>query len=226
MQAVPVLAESSSSSNYQITETQFNNGTGLQSCSGQYCAQATIGDTAIGNAASSTVTAKFGAISSDSEPLLEVIVDPGESNLGTLTTETTATKTTSIKIRSYQSGGYQLQIVGNAPTYAGHALASPSTPTFSTPGTEQFGINLVANTLPTIGANPLQVPNEQTSFGVVNNDYNTTNKFMYSDGATVAHSNTESGETDYTVSMIINVANDTPAGHYTSDFAAVVIPVY
>ncbi len=129
------FAVTSSSTHYQVTETQFGTGSTLQSCSGQYCAQASIGDTAVGRSNSSNTSAKFGEVT-DGEPLLEVIVDTGESNLGVLTTESTATKTTIVRVRNYLSGGYVLQISGDPPKYAGHTVATPTTPTASAPGTE------------------------------------------------------------------------------------------
>jgi len=221
----PTLAVTSSSSNYQVTETQFNAGSSLQSCSGQYCAKTSIGDTAVGEAEGSAVTAQFGPIT-NSDPLLEVIVEAGESNLGVLTTETTATKITTVRIRNYLSGGYVLQIVGDPPKYNGHPLSTNTTPTASTKGKEQFGINLAANTSPNIGAGPVQVPSEQTSFGVVAQDYRTANLFMFNSGDVVARSTTSSGQTDYTISMIVNISSATPAGHYSGDFSAVVIPAY
>lgn len=220
------FAETSNSTNYQATETQFGAGSLEESCSGQYCARASIGDMSEGGASkSSGSTASFGPIT-DSEPLLEVIVEPGTSNLGVLSTESTATKTTIIRIRNYLSNGYMLQIVGDPPKYGNHSLATPSTPTASDPGTEQFGINAVANTAPNVGANPLQVPSDQTSFGEAADGYKTSNLFKYASGDVVALSETESGRTDYTISMIINVSNSTPAGHYSSDFSAVVIPIF
>lgn len=215
----------SSSNSYQVTETEFAAGSSAQNCSGQYCAQTSIGDMTAGDASSSAYTTKFGKITS-SDPLLEVIVDPGVSDLGVLTAEETASKTTIVRVRNYLSGGYTLQIVGEPPKYAGHTLNTPSTPTASVPGTEQFAINLAANTTPNVGAGPVQVPSDQTSFGVVEDDYRTANLFKYVSGNTVARSNTESGRTDYTISMIVNISNKTPAGHYAGDFAAIVIPVY
>lgn len=224
--APAAFAETSSSTNYQVTETEFGAMSTSENCSSQYCARASIGDMTEGGKSKSTATtAHFGTIT-DSDPLLEVIVDPGESNLGILSAEATATKTTTVRVRSYLSGGYVLQIVGNPPKYGNHTLNTPSTPTSALPGTEQFGINAVANTTPNVGANPAQVPSAQTSFGVVSDDYKTSNKFKYASGDEVARSNTESGRTDYTISMIVNIANNTPAGHYSGDFSAVVIPVY
>lgn len=206
-------------------QTQFGASSASQTCSTQYCAQTSIGSLAAGSSSSSGHTASFGPVTG-SDPLLEVIVGAGDEDLGTLAAETTATATMTVHVRSYLSDGYTLQIVGDPPKYGSHTLATPSSPANSTPGTEQFGINLVANTTPHVGAGPVQVPDGQTSFGAVNDDYKITNKFMYHSGDTVAHSDSSSGETDYTVSMIVNISNTTPAGHYSGDFAAVVVPVY
>jgi hypothetical protein len=218
-------AETANSAHYQVSQTEFGVGSTLQSCSSQYCAKASIGDMVAGTSKGSTSTAAFGSVT-DSEPLLEVIVDPGVSNLGVLTTENTAFKTTTVQVRSYLSNGYVLQIVGDPPKYGNHTLNTPSTPTAAQPGTEQFGINATANTIPNVGADPLQVPSGQTSFGTVNDTYRIQNKFKYINGDNVARSDSESGQTNYTISMIVNISNSTPAGHYSGDFSAVVIPTY
>lgn len=219
------LAETSKSTNYQTTETQFGAGSSQQTCSDQYCARTSIGDVAGGSGVSSGSTATFGSITSN-EPLLEVIVDPGESNLGTLDTEHTASKSMVVRIRSYLSNGYTLQITGTPPKYGNHTLATPTTPTAAAPGTEQFALNAVANTSPNVGADLVQVPDAQTSFGEVNDNYKTANLFKYVSGDVVAHSAKSSGQTDFTISMIVNISNSTPAGHYSGDFSAVVIAGY
>lgn len=223
--ASAVFAEDSSSTNYQLSESGFNSGSLDETCSGQYCARTSIGDLAVGNSVGGTSNASFGPVTQN-EPSLDVIVDPGESDLGVLTTERTATKTMVVRVRNYLSNGYVLQITGNPPKYGNHTLATPTTPSPSVKGTEQFAINAAVNTNPSVGAAPEQVPSGQFSFGVVNADYATPNQFKYSSGEDVAHSLSESGRTDYTISMIINIAQNTPAGHYSGDFSAVVIPVY
>lgn len=216
-------AETATSPSYQMTETQF--GTSSRSCSGQYCAQTSIGEATDARPSESS-SAEFQDIV-DNEPLLDMIVEAGESNLGVLTTEHTATKTTTIKIRSYLiSGGYTLQIIGTPPKFGDHTLATPSTPTDSVPGVEMFGINVVANTFPVVGVNPVQIPADQQIFGVVDDNYKTTNKFMYTSEDVIARGVTDSGHTDYTVSMVVNIANGTPAGKYTGDFMAIAVPAY
>ena len=222
----PAVAETtSSSSSYEASEMKFGAGSSEESCSDQYCARVSIGDSSVGDASGTTTKATFGPVTPDT-PSLEVIVDPGVSNLGVLTTEQTGTKTMIVRVRSYLSNGYTLQVTGTPPTYSGHTLATPASPTSSTPGTEQFGINVTKNTTPNVGEFLEQVPDNQTSFGEVTSNYNQANKFMYVSGDTVGRSLTESGRTDYTISMIVNIANDTPAGQYNGEFSAVVIPAY
>lgn len=218
-------ATTSNSSNYQATQLELGASAPLSGCSEQFCAQASIGNMTTGKATNGTTTAHFGSVTKG-EPLLEVIVDEGESNLGVLTTERTATKITTVQVRSYLSDGYVLQIVGDPPKYKDHTLTTPSSPTASDPGTEQFGINATANTTPEVGADPVQVPSSEMSFGAVEDAYKGANLFKYASGDVVARSETESGRTDYTISMIVNISNSTPAGHFSGDFSAVVIPSF
>lgn len=223
-----VMAQSASkSSSYELTESQFGNGdTTQQSCSGQYCSKVTLGESLSGDAASALNTAKFGAIADPAEPLLEVIIDRGESNLGTLATNKTGMKVMVVKVRNYLSGGYTLQVAGDPPKYKDHYLKALTTPTASLQGEEQFGINVVANTIPVVGADVVQTPSGATSFGYVTDNYKTANMFMYKSGDVIAQSKTESGQTDYTISMIVNISSATPAGTYGGDFSAVVVPAY
>jgi hypothetical protein len=69
-----------------------------------------------------------------------------------------------------------------------------------------------------------QVPSDSLSFGEVAPDYQTANLFKYVNGDMIASSAVETGRTDYTVSMIVNISNKTPAGHYSGDYSAIVIP--
>lgn len=217
-----VMAQTSNSPNYQMTETEFGAGSSQESCSAEYCATATIGE--LGNSSSAT-SAEFGEVSY-SEPMLEMIVASGDSNLGVLTTERTATQLMLVKVRSHNSGGYILQIIGDPPKFDGHTLDTPQNPIASRPGVEQFGINAVANSNPGVGADPVQVPADSVVFGEIASNYATADMFMYKSGDIVAQSEQNSGGTDYTITMIINISNSTPSGHYTGDFSAVLIPAF
>ena len=138
-------SSTSSSSHYQASQLQFGSSDTNEGCSSQYCASTGVGGLGVGDSASNSYSAHFGPIT-NSNPLLEVIVDTGASNLGDFSSTQTSTKTMTVKIRSYLSDGYTLQIVGTAPATKGHTLRALSAPAASAPGTEQFGINAVTNT--------------------------------------------------------------------------------
>ena len=84
--ASSALAVTSQSQNFELTEPEFGAGAALETCSGQYCAQASIGGTSVGESSNEKTTATFGEVATSDDPLLEVIVEEGESNLGVLTT--------------------------------------------------------------------------------------------------------------------------------------------
>lgn len=217
-------AVTSTSPSYQVIDTQFGTGTTVHGCSDQYCARVSIGDID-GTAPPVQNTAEF---SEDvgSDPLIEVIIEAGDSSLGVLTTERTATKTTSVKIRNHLSGGYNLQIMGDPPKFDGHTLATPPTPAASVPGTEQFAINLASNSAPKVGSAPAHEPVEAFSSVEVDGRYSMSDLFMYKSGDVVVRNTADSGLTEYTLSMIVNIANSTPAGHYSGDFYVLVVPAY
>lgn len=219
-----VLADTSSSTNYKVTETQFGSGSG-RACTGQYCAQASIGDIAVGSAESENYRAEFGFYTSE-EPQLQVIIETGEQDLGVLDTTTTASSANMVKVRSYRSSGYIIQLTGNPPSQGTHTLNNLTEPATSQTGIEQFGFNLRDNGTPNIGADPLQIPADEFSFGQASAGYDEPDWYKYISGDTIAHSNVETGETDYTLSMIINISNATPGGKYSGTFSAVVIPIY
>ncbi|HEY4160634.1 MAG TPA: hypothetical protein VGM08_01075 [Candidatus Saccharimonadales bacterium] len=232
--------QTSNSTHYSVTETQFGGGSVQKQCGTQYCAKSSAGDTTVGSASSDNYSAQFGS-NTTSEPLLEVVVTGGSQDMGVLDDTHTGTATEGIKVRNYLSNGYALYIAGAAPSQGSHQLNTPGTPTASAQGTEQFGINLADNGNPDIGANLLQVPSGSTSFGQVvssndtlagtnpNSDgayFNISDLFMYKDGDVVAYSTRSSGETDYTMSMILNVSSVTPGGKYTGVYSAIAVAVF
>lgn len=218
-------AQQSSSSQYMVNEVQFGAGSSLNDCSDNYCAKTSAGDLVNGRGSSSNYSAQFGFNTSD-EPFLEVSTQSINANAGVLDTDVTGTASYALKVRNYLSNGYVVQITGSPPKMGSHTMTRITTPSSSHQGAEQFGLNLVANTTPSVGADPVQVPDGTFSFGSVMSDYSTPNLFMYEDGDIVAHSVTSSGETDYTVAMILNISNITPGGQYKGALSAVVTPVF
>lgn len=222
----PASANTSRSPSFEVSETEFGAGAALETCSGSYCAQATIGSTSAEQLSSPSFTAAFGTESSDSEPMLEVMVEPGQSDLGVLSVEETAFRTMMLHVRSHLAGGYQVQVTGQPPSYGDHILASPRAPTASSPGTEQFAINAVANETPRVGEDPAFSSPGGVVADVILPNYAGADLFAYSDGDVIARTSSESSQIRYTISMIVNVSGSTPAGHYSGDLAAIVTPVF
>jgi len=223
--ATAAATQTSTSPHYSVTETQIGSGSQEHQCSTTYCAKSSAGDTTVGSASSSSYSAQFGSNTTD-VPLLEVIVDGGNQNLGVLDDTHTATAAASVKVRQYLMQGYAVELAGSPPKYANHALTSLSVPTASQPGKEQFGINLVANTTPGIGTDPIKVPSNASALGYIASGYSNANLYKYVDQDIVAQDLTESGETHYTISMIVNISGVTPGGQYKGTFSAVVVPFY
>ncbi len=222
-------AQQSSSAHYQVNEVFFGNGGDLQDCSTNYCAKTTTGETAVGNSKSTNYQTQAG-FNTNREPYLQLIVAGGTSDLGYLSATSAKTTTATFSVKTYLAGGYIVKLNGDAPTssVAPHPqLHTLSTPTASSVGTEQFGVNLAANTSPTsFGAAPVQVPDSTFSFGAATSGYNTANLFKYVKGDTIAQSTRSSGETDYTISYLFNISNTTVAGLYSFNQVLVATSTY
>ncbi len=217
-------AAQSSSSNYRVNEVFFGSGGELEACSGSYCAKQSAGELGVGETSSNSYRAQVGFNTTD-VPLLEVAVN-GNVNFGALAFDEVRSGSAQVQVRTYLANGYIMTVTGTPPKNGSHIMNAPGVPTASQPGTEQFGINLRANSSPSVGADPVQVPDGSFSFGAVTANYNTPNYFMYQTGDTVAYSNSSSGRTDYTFSMIANASRLTPGGVYTTDLSVVVTATF
>ena len=219
-----VSAQQSSSTNYSVNEVYFGSGGELNPCSTNYCSKQSAGELTVGNTSSTNYQAQ-GGFNTEREEYLQLTVDdtqcPGAVsptiNLGTLSTSSTTTGSENFSVKSYLASGYVVQTVGSPPASSGpspHTLTTSASPTTSAVGTEQFGINLRANTSPSIGADPTQLPSSSFSYGAVSSGYNTVNNFKYGNGDAIASSSQSSGTTCFDMSYIFNISPVTPAGEY------------
>lgn len=173
----------------------------------------------------------YSGFNTTDRPVLEVAVTGGSFDMGTLTTSQARAISTSFTVRSYLASGYTIEVGGTPLKNNGsnYTLANLTSPTASNPGTEQFGINLAANNLPSIGAfgaAPAQVPDTTFGFGVANSNYSTTNLFKYIENDPIAHSDSSSGITEYTMSVIANISTTTPGGSYGTSLFVNAIPTF
>lgn len=216
--------QAANSTSYRIDESFIGGGGLTTESSTNFSAGETIGDV-VGGSSPQTASTNFQVNTGSqttADPGLTFIVNTASVNFGALSTSVATTATSSFSVKNYTSSGYIVQIVGAPPSNGSHSLTGLSPKAPSQVGTEQFGINLVANASPiSFGANPVQVPSGSFSYGVVEagdgttTGYGMADNYRYASGETIAKSLQTSGETDFTISYMVNAATTTPAGSYT-----------
>jgi hypothetical protein len=219
------------SSNYKVNEAQFGTGGDLDSASANYKAQTSTGSLGVGNVTSTNYTAYSGFLTPN-EPFLEFAIDSSTVNLGYLSTSAANAGTATFHVRTYVASGYTIQTMSQPPTMTSglstHTLTPMSVLGSSIAGTEQFGMNLRANTSPTtFGADPVPFPDSSFASGQATSGYNTPNQYKYVVGDTIADSGGSGwGLTTFTISYIANIQSLTPSGQYTMVHDLVVVATY
>jgi hypothetical protein len=218
------------STQYKFNESAILSGGEVDQTSGSYKSRAGVGETGIGNQTGTLFQANSGFETTDEE-YLDVNLTGGLFDLGLMTSTTTKTFTTNFEVRAYISHGYSARVVGPAPqlvssTPTGRSLSPMSTRGPSVQGTEQYGLNLRANTIPAIGSPIQQIPDATFSFGYATSDYDVVDQYKYVDGDVIARSDKSSGYTKYFMSFIANVAENTSGGEYSTAHTVVVTANY
>ncbi len=218
-----VFAQGSSSNSYKLDESAVGQSGLPDSASSNYQGSGSVGDLGVGESAS-TNFGTLGGSQTSPDPNLIFSVNSSGASLPEFSAGTPSMATVTFSVLNYTSYGYVVLISGDAPTNATHSIATMAATGTSSPGFEQFGINLVANTSPqSIGANPNQ---GQFGLGIAAVNYNTPNNYRYVDGETIASAPKSSGQTDFTITYIVNVGALTPGGTYSTDQSLIVVGTY
>jgi len=133
-------------------------------------------------------------------------------DMGELNSQSTLSAQSQMAIGTNASGGFAITANGTSMSAATNSIDSPSTPTESTPGKNQFGINLVENSDPAVGQNP----EGQWTNAIPSPNYGIPNLYMYVPGDIVAYSPNVSLMKKFTVSYILNASPSLRAGVYTT----------
>ncbi|OGY42314.1 MAG: hypothetical protein A2Y82_04980 [Candidatus Buchananbacteria bacterium RBG_13_36_9] len=170
---------------------------------------------------SNTFREKVSFSSIADEPTVGFNVQEITLNFGQLSSSSTAYTSHTFSAYTNSSSGYTIKIYGEPLKTSYYTLtAIGGTAQNSTIGTEQFGINLVSNSTPLIGADP------DGGIGQTAANYDTTNKYAYLEGDIIASADNFSYQTDFTVSVIVNIADTTPAGNYSTILTYEFIPIF
>jgi hypothetical protein len=228
----------SQSSSYGVNEAYFGSGGSLSECdTSGYCAKTSTGELAVGPSSSTNFQVHAGFNTTDT-PTLNFIVNGGPIDLGILNSSLVHYGSTTFSVLDYVSSGYSVILTGTPPASTGlapHTLTAMTTAGASSAGTEQFGINLAANSnicgtgCGNVGTGPQQVPDSTFGFGAAQSPYATSNQFAYittSPNNVVASSVKASGQTLYTLSAIANISNATAAGAYSGQIGLVVVATF
>jgi len=131
--------------------------------------------------------------------------------LGTLSSSSTVSGTSTMSASTNASSGYSITVNGTTLTSGANTITALTVPTVSTTGTKQFGMNLVANTTPSVGS-----VTSGAGSGTAQTGYSTANNFKFVSGDTVAAANGPTNANSYTISYIGNVDAIANPGVYST----------
>ena len=134
------------------------------------------------------------------------------AEMGQLDSQSTLLAQSEMAVGTNASGGFAITANGTPMSAGTNVIDSPSTPTESKPGDNQFGLNLVANSAPAVGNDP----EGEWANAVPSPDYSVPNQYKYVPGDVVAFSPSVSLMKKFTVSYIVNSREDLRAGVYTT----------
>lgn len=213
---IKVSAQTPSSTNYSVQESGFSSGSSIDANSTNYNARVSAGDLAVGQGESTNFQMLAGPITPDQE-YVELVIPNTVIDMGILTPGTPGTGSATFTARAYLNDNYVIISPRDPPTSEGGRQIAPMTTAAVFDSTEeQFGMNLVANTAPVNqGADPAPQPNAAFAYGEAASGYDTANNYQYNPGDIIAQSVVRGyGETEFTISYLLNVTSTTPAGLY------------
>lgn len=147
------------------------------------------------------------------DPTLTFSLGAATVALGTLSTSSTASGSHTAIIATNGASGFTLTYNGATLTSGANTITAMGAANTSTIGSEEFGINLKANTTPSVGANVVQTSGTCNTSA----NYATADNFAYFAGATTTMASAAApADCTYTVSYIANIAPTTEAGSYAT----------
>jgi hypothetical protein len=127
--------------------------------------------------------------------------------------------------------GYSIMVTGPTLSSGGSNTISPmGAGQPSVLGISQFGLNLATNTTPVVGGPVAPVANGNNYRGQAVTNYNTVNQFKYGSTDVIADSaNGGAGGSDaqiFTISYMVNVPGNQPAGTYSTTLTYICTPTF
>ncbi len=132
-------------------------------------------------------------------------------NFGNLSDTATKSGTTQMLTATNAGSGFAITVNGTTMVSGTHDITAVAAADVSRPGTSQFGLNLVANVTPSVGANPQGGGNAAPAAG-----YNVPNFYKFVPGDVVASDTNTDAYRLFTTSYIVNIPKGQAVGVYVS----------
>lgn len=142
-------------------------------------------------------------------------------DFGELSSTRTATAQTKMLVSTNAEFGYAIRTQGTTMISGINTIDALTVPDVSRPGKSQFGMNIRANSTPSIGQDPIG-----PGTGVPDGVYNTPNQYAFVPGAVVATNATTEDYRMYTISYIVNVDKKQPPGIYVTTLTYIALATF
>ncbi len=131
-------------------------------------------------------------------------------DMGEFVATKSSSATSEFVVQTNAQSGYSVTLSGSTLTSGNNTITALAVPTTPQKGTPQFGMNLRANSNPSIGADPSGL-----GLGIVGASYGVPNKFTFRNGDIIASAGAPDYE-KYTVTYIANVNSTQAPGFYAT----------
>lgn len=132
-------------------------------------------------------------------------------NFGNVSNSGTSSAQSQLLITTNAPNGYTMSVSGPTMTSGNNVIDAITASDVARPGTSQFGLNLVANLTPAVGANPTGPGNAVPLANYAQPDF-----FRYHSGDAIASVNAADDYKKFTASYIIDIPTGQPVGVYST----------
>jgi hypothetical protein len=132
-------------------------------------------------------------------------------DFGDFSPTATRTGTSVMQAQTNAANGYVITVTGTTLASGVNTIAGLGAQSSSTLGVSQFGLNLRANGVPAVGANP-----SGAGSGTYTGNFGIVNQYRFNSGDVVASAALPTDANTFTSSYIVNIGGSQAAGVYTS----------
>jgi hypothetical protein len=125
----------------------------------------------------------------------------------------TRSGTSVMQAQTNAANGYAITVNGTTLASGSNTITALTSQTASATSTAQFGLNLRANTVPGVGADPV---GGAGAIGGASGNYGTANQYRFNSGDVVASAPAPTNANTFTSSYIVNIGGNQAAGVYTA----------